>query len=60
MKSIKRILCIAVVLMSISNVAAQKKTLEDKANEKIVQIDEFIMSENESLGLAQLQTHHKK
>ena len=51
MKSIRRILCIAVLLMSISNLTAQKKTLEDKANAKIVQIDEFILSENENLGL---------
>ena len=55
MKSIQKILCIALVLMSISNVSAQKKTLEDKANEKMVQIDEFIKSENESLELAEEQ-----
>ncbi|WP_152286852.1 hypothetical protein [Flavicella marina] len=55
MKSIKTILVIAVILLSLTNVTAQKKTLEDKANEKIVQIDKFIISENENLGLEEEQ-----
>lgn len=51
MKTMKTIASIVLLLISVSTLNAQKKTMEDKATERIDQIDAMILAENENLGL---------
>ena len=51
MKTVKTILSIVILFVSMSTLTAQKKSMEDKATEKVNSINAMILSEDENLGL---------